>query len=922
MDMKTVANMNSLSNLNSFSSRRENKKESKLTNKQISNTNEEMSNDDIKVDADGENGVDETDCGQSGKTPCKTIKKAIEFCKPKGGLSIYVAGCCHKYDTEPIVIDDCSVHISYKSQEKTIITTALEEKKVKIGETMFHVKNGGSFELRNMDICVDAKQESGRNQRFIIGEGEGTHILLNVVHFNNTNSELELNCVFMECKSGTLELIQVEISQFISSCALIFVEDAEEFHLEKSMLSSITTKSNSQSVITIMSARHFTSVLDCEFSNCCTIEHKLGGVIYLEIADNKQSSTILNSHFVNCTCHQTASYMTRGNARKNDESKGGAMSIRATDEVTDSISLSLKFITFSDCSADQGKFLFISYPVGTAQIYVKDFEFEMEEIYGKENLIIMEDRSEGKGNIVDLMCDGANRLTYHSKNLFIGGEKSTFEKTCGRKEEPCDLLSIATEHHTCNGKSRMMIIDSVNVGDPFSGPQYALITSAPDESSLAFPLTEQNRGILHIKADIKRVKTTYVFGGLKMLSFKHIDIEYPDAIEGDKLDLIYGKHSLEIVDVVFRPWKTDLQGDNVSGGEGKLLPLKLIIFEGEKINISQLVINGRNENNAKMNKTANSKIAHQSISQLNKERGILNGDNEKENPLCSWSSGLLELKSSSGAIINDSSFINIGEGAILSSSSKIELNNCSFFNNHPIDACWEKYPSLRYNIRQNGKPGIDYICIRSLTPGSDGLEGKPLGLLTNGKADGSAINGMNSFFFSQILKNVSLNEENKSAMNKMSNKDVSDSKVEAVVHGSYLFPCGLTFEASKKRNGKEQEWINCAVSEYVNETEMKVLIPRDILNVDDYTSVVCRLSYPAGVVNEEKKFSSNAILVKQKKEEPKKLTKAQLVAIIVSVSVFTVVAVAVTVVIKLFVIRNKKRRQYTSINDSELTNEV
>ncbi|KAH7816933.1 uncharacterized protein MONOS_4947 [Monocercomonoides exilis] len=95
---------------------------------------------------------------------------------------------------------------------------------------------------------------------------------------------------------------------------------------------------------------------------------------------------------------------------------------------------------------------------------------------------------------------------------------------------------------------------------------------------------------------------------------------------------------------------------------------------------------------------------------------------------------------------------------------------------------------------------------------------------------------------------------------------------------------------------------------------MRVMIPQSLLNGDEYTSLVCRVRYPSGISEGEKKSTDFISLAKQKKEEPKKLTTGQLAAIIVSVSVF-LIAIAVTVVIAIYVVRNRKRKQYKSITE-------
>ncbi|KAH7819132.1 uncharacterized protein MONOS_3300 [Monocercomonoides exilis] len=488
--------------------------------------------------------------------------------------------------------------------------------------------------------------------------------------------------------------------------------------------------------------------------------------------------------------------------------------------------------------------------------------------------------------MIDLIADKENILPYRSVNIFVGGEEASNEKTCGRKEEPCSQLSDVAKHKSWKNHMSLSIIEKIFVNESFSGCQVTKFSSINDSLSMPSSKGEQNRGTIRIGANIKTDFALAVFGDeISMFSFFHLDFEYPDAIEGDALTLIYGECVFQVTDVVFRPWFTGLK------------------------ELSQLVIYGRNNNITQKSQRGCDEAAYglRAFRNATNEEH-LNQGNEENNLLCSWDSGLVFLNETFLTNINDSSFIVIGDGAILSHSTTLHLYSCSFINNHPIDAGWEKFPSLRHNVRNNG----DWILVESLSPGSDGLDGKPFGMLSNEEATGTAAENMDSYFFSPVLKNVTLKRDDTSKKNELQRENEIEKEVEAVVHGSYLFPCGLTFEVSKKKKGEEMKWTNCPVSEYTNETEMKVRIPPSLFEVDDYASVVCRLTYSSGIINGENKHSANVILVKQKKDDPKAMPTTHLVAIIVSTSVFSVVVVVIVIVSIVSVKRNKKRRQYSA----------
>ncbi|KAH7832534.1 uncharacterized protein MONOS_5446 [Monocercomonoides exilis] len=883
---------------------------------------EMMHNEENEVDVDGENGVDSEECGQNGKVPCKTIKKAVEHCKPKSTLTIYTAESCNKYDFEPITIEGCEIKISIREGTKNRITTALDENRVQKGDALFNVKDEGHFHMYRTDIFVDTKRESGRNQGLIAVEGEGSEMEMDTMDICNIGSENVLNCVLIQCKLGGLNLQKVKISQFNSFYALIFAEASQKVYGYYLTLEAISTLSKTQSVITVLGECRSTHFDNCNISNCQSTEHKIGGAVYLEIWNKEHSYSFDNCRFSNCSCKSANENEVKRNGQQNEESKGGAIYIRVEDGATGKLKLSLKGMTISECTADKAEFIFLSLPAGREQIDENEFCFEMEGIYGKSNYLLLEDRKEGR--TIDLLTDKENGLPYYSANVHVGGDKASNEKSCGRKEEPCDMISTAIKHNLRYNYLTLNIIERVPVNEPLLGFQHVRISSLSDSFSVPSTITDQNRGTLRIGANLKAEESIAVFGERNThITLKHFDIEYPDAIEGDALNLIHGSYGLTITDVVFRPWYTGLVGENVLGGEGKLLPYKLIKCNEMRGNITQLTIYGRNRNITRKNQhTSHEANERPSVMEGNLEKERIDQMNEEDKPLCSWDSGLIFLNFSIMIEVYDSKFVDISDGVFYSLISSLNLYNCSFVNNHPVDRDWEKYPSLRHNIRFDGDEGYG-TSIHSLMPGSDGLDGKPFGMQSNRKAGGTAVENMDSYFFSPILKNITMKRDETRNKNEQQSENENEKEIEAVVHGSYLFPCGLTLEASKKKKGEEMKWTNCPVSEYSNETEMKVRIPPSLLDVDEYTSVVCRLTYPSGVINGENKHSVNVILVKQKKDDSnekdqKKLTKAQVVAIVASTSVFAVVAVAIVIVTVVCVVRIKKRRQYTSIVDSKI----
>ncbi|KAH7828406.1 uncharacterized protein MONOS_3067 [Monocercomonoides exilis] len=846
----------------------------------------------LEVVVDAENGENSAECGRPQQVPCKTIKKAIENCNCGIPFVVTVMDKCSEYDTEPIIIEGRNIFLSQKGNGYIRFITALDELKVFDGCAVFNVQKDAYFKLHQAELKVNSSRRSGRDNGLILCDGTDSEMHFIFVDFSVIGNQQSLNCVLIECKSGILEMQNCNIEDTKSTCALLLVESSDKVRFQSSCFARLTTTSKIQSAVTMLSGCRSIFCNNVNLLHCSSVEHKIGGAFYLEIGDSRNVIQLVDLYFRNCSCKSSQTVADGSMSMHNEESEGGAMFIRAADEVTELVPLCLCDVGFENCSADKGQYIFISVPVGREQIGDDTFLFEMSEIYDKENLILMEDRKDGEEKVVDLLTDEINRLPYHSDHLYIGGDESSKDKECGGREMPCNTVNTAFYHGYETTYIYMHIIGRVCVDEPFFSNKTVKFSSSSSfppssPSSSSSSTIERDQGTFHIGTNMKAGGQNAVF----------------EAIHAN---------------AAFRPWYTGLKGENVRGGEGKQLPYKLIAATGD-CSILQTVIYGRNGNTTR---NAMSQIRQTDKNnfffkkeELDFKFRAVDKTGENDNPLCLWESGLVCVNFY--ATINDSSFINIGEGAFFSHSiSSLKINNCSFMNNHPIDTDFEKYPSLRNNIRVCDGYEIHNVHVNSLAPGSDGLEGRLFGMLLNRKADGAAVENMDSYFFSPILKNITMKKEKSRNVIELPSNERSEQDAEAVVHGSYLFPCGLTLEALKIRAEQERRWTVCPVSEYVSETEMKVNIPLSLLDEDEYASVVCRLSYSSGVIDGENRHTANVVLVKQKKTVPKKLTTTQLVAIILSSSIFAVVVVVVVIAIAVYVLRNKRRRMYNNFKDS------
>ncbi|KAH7832337.1 uncharacterized protein MONOS_9925 [Monocercomonoides exilis] len=877
--------------------------------------------DSLELNVDAENGVDSAECGKPEKAPCKMLKQAIVNSLPGKPFSIFTTEKCNKYDTEPIAIEDHHIEIRGKGHCAISLTTVLDETKAQQGEGLFNLKQGGYLELRGAEIKVDTTRKSGRDNGLFVCDGEDAKLLIYYDNVTSTDSNQSLNCVLIECKYGALDISQSIFEHFSSAFALILAVSSKDINIYQIVLDSISTTSDTQSVFTVLSGCQKISCSKGYFSNCNSIEHKIGGALYVEIGDCKSDKSFSDLNFTNCTCKSEQASANKRNFSSNEESKGGAIFIRSTDSAIEQLSIKFELVSFTNCSADKGQYIFISVPIGREQIGDDMFLFEMREIYGKENLILLEERNNGEIKIIDLLSDETNKLSYHSHHIFVGGNKVSNERTCGRKEEPCDSYRTAVLHLTKEVYAEFLTIGRVSIERPLLLEHPSVFSSVPDDySSLTFS-AKYDRGILQIGTKMNAGKFKAVFEPRSYLCLLFIDIEYPDAVEGDALDIIYTKNELKIFDAVFRPWFTGLKGENVLGGDGKMLPYKLIVNDLGTNDVSQLAIYGRNSNVSNENQHRNDlsiktkKLSSYMIGGLETKAEADNKEIEEENSLCKWNSGLVYLQNSISSGFHDSSFKDISEGALLLEDSKVYLENCSFMGNHPIDEGWEKYLSLRHNIQLTENCDLFQMSIGSLAFGSDGLDGKPFGMLSNVLVNGKTAKNMDSYFFTPVLKNATMIKKAKGKVEEGKGRIIeSDEVAQAVIHGSYLFPCGLTVEASQKKAGQELNWVNCPVVEYVSETEMKVNIPQLLLDRDDYTSVIYRVSYPCGVIGGEVKHSESSILINQKKNISESTSVIIYIVIIIS-SVFAVFFIAIATFI--CTLSRRKRREYKKIEDLE-----
>ncbi|KAH7816935.1 uncharacterized protein MONOS_4945 [Monocercomonoides exilis] len=391
--------------------------------------------DTVVIDVDGEKGEDSAECGRSGKRSCKTMKQALLNCLPGREFAIYTTEDSNKYDAEPMVIEERNVKILNRESMIVNIITALDEAKVRPGEGLFNVRKNAYIHLFNADVQVDTRRQTGRDNGLFVCDGDGAYAVIYRVNISCTDPKQILNCVLIECKMGKLSMNEVFMSHFTSSFAIVLVEAAKEIDLFGLNMDTISTTCTAQSIVTVLVECEQLSFSNGNFSNCQSKEHKLGGVLYLEIGSYNYYS-FYDAEFNNCSCKSVQTAVSERNSMQNEESKGGALFIRVADEVTETINLRLNGMRFAECQADKGKYVYLSFPNGRKQINEELFEFEMEEIYGETNLMLLEERKGEEVNIVDLLGDEANRLPYHSQNIYVGGAKASDDKICGRKEKP------------------------------------------------------------------------------------------------------------------------------------------------------------------------------------------------------------------------------------------------------------------------------------------------------------------------------------------------------------------------------------------------------------------------------------------------------------------------------------------------------
>ncbi|KAH7825267.1 uncharacterized protein MONOS_5940 [Monocercomonoides exilis] len=180
----------------------------------------------------------------------------------------------------------------------------------------------------------------------------------------------------------------------------------------------------------------------------------------------------------------------------------------------------------------------------------------------------------------------------------------------------------------------------------------------------------------------------------------------------------------------------------------------------------------------------------------------------EEVDVCKWNESVIEVKKSSGEIM-DTSFVNCSGGGLSIWEGSIVIEKGEFMNNNPSI---EKYPSIRRNILCSDSEVLNVVSLK----GGDGvLPNTSLWILDEGCELGGIIEERASSLFIPVVKEAR-------------NETASDGRTIITLTGRLLLPCNISLHLSFK-NGVEEviETNKIGERESVSESEIGAVVSSD-----------------------------------------------------------------------------------------------
>ncbi|KAH7816320.1 uncharacterized protein MONOS_8991 [Monocercomonoides exilis] len=872
-------------------------------------------------------GKDDPDCGLRKETPCFSMSATIKKIEVKWQTSVIADGEGMMQIKEPINFDGNKKIDVGRNSKKLNVNVALTKGLAEDGDGAINVRNKASVYLNSWYIKIDTTVETSKTSPFVVSSDSSGAFGISSSYICPSNVKGILNCALFEIHGGFFFVQNSDIYGFTSSRALFYF-NKDSIDISMCNLDNLKTTSADESVFTFCGVWKEILLMSNNYTKCTSPNHKKGGVIYIKYSQANAHAQISGENFESCSC-------TEGDGT-GDGSLGGAVFIEAIDEVVDDLNIYLSQSTFTECVSDVGKWIFISSPKGVSQLTDHCFEFDLNELYGKENLMIVEERqnkekiNEGKNqknaDRVDLLMPGVHQLIFKSTTLYVGGEGSVDSRDCGRKENPCMTIEYVQDH-IIHGKRNNFKIDGIHtIEKPIIPADYTVFdigSKSKDVATIIIPST------LELYCDDVAV----FYCVQHMMTLRSLSIEYPLHFDHRSVDIILIEDDCMLSSITLKPSQTELdKHDNQF-----LVPylnFKLIVVQKGTLFMSNVVVIGTisEKEGSDMVDLIDTSFNNQLQQKSRKEgfaantRSVQEGDES----VCEWSSCLVSIRTRRGSSfprMDNCVFKNIKEGALLITDSVLEMRNNTFENNRP-DPSSKAFPHLRHNIHCE-KDDYCEINIKSLNEKSDGSTDIPFGFW-NKECDvnGEAVKSMTGLFYTPKLKEAAIekpletypaNDNQMDILNKYGQDTKSEeSEVTINMKGEYFIPCGLRCEIGKKEGKGESQWAEVPISEFLNESFLKVKIEKTFLDAKDTETVEIRLRYPNGLENGADVTSSLILKVGNKPSSPdeSKLTRQQIIIVTASACGGAVFIEAVVIILAICVVR-RKRRGYVSFGKSE-----
>eukprot|EP00770_Monocercomonoides_exilis_P009689 MONOS_9641.1-p1 / transcript=MONOS_9641.1 / gene=MONOS_9641 / organism=Monocercomonoides_exilis_PA203 / gene_product=unspecified product / transcript_product=unspecified product / location=Mono_scaffold00405:4467-19300(+) / protein_length=4600 / sequence_SO=supercontig / SO=protein_coding / is_pseudo=false len=816
------------------------------------------------VAVDPKEGDKDAQCGYVSHKKCSTISVAVKNMANTMDCVAQLDSGNYKSEEEIINVDDRYVTVKGKSKASTIITTIFKEDM----DGLFTV-GAGSLGLNSITIVHDSSVNGNRETAliFVSENQKGSFSAEDCVFKANDghSSQTAFKVSIISVLSGAISLKNTEFNGFFmkEQPVVTVSEAAASLNMEDTTFNKMTLSGEAA----CLKCSTAFSVKGGKFTSINAVEAKEGAALALYPQTIAQRISIDGTVFDGCA-----------NKEGNDGGRGAAIYIQLKEEVEETPDILINLPVITNCKGWKGKYILFKLSQGIAQFDEAMLFMDLEGMYGKADLICIEDY---ENKFVDIIGgENGPKVTYRSHTIVLS-DAGNEGKQCGTTDKPCSSFGQAINHVITSGEAASLKFKNT----------FSLTTSYKFETSFTLESTD------NAKATIKLAKETAsiekgVFSVDADLTLKNLILQSPNkftsATPPEAIIVCNSEDKVVIADSFI-----------TSPSQPDGTPLRFVHVGGKSsLDITNTELTGTS--------------AKQTTSQWNDleaEVNIAEERDEAEATICDWTTdkALVTVDGSATATFTNTKFLNGEEGALLiRSDGSVSIKSAVFDSNTPAGKT--NYASLRKNIKcEKG-----HLTIDSMTKENDN-KGTAFWIQKDANCviDGNAVNNVESLLFVPTLTNA----------NKVVATTTSMSNGQATVNfeGTLLMPCGLKWQVARKTGDKFEEWSSYEIFGET-ETKAKAVVDESVVALNNADEVYVRLTYGQNK-------ATGAILIEKKPEpkpepEPKptnKLSKTTIILISVLVPVFAI-SVAVIVVLVVIIKKKKKRSSYKKIgkmSDSE-----